>query len=302
MSTPLNNALDLCFDDVRNALAYALNLDPADGEISPQWARKAARALTQATEHCWHSYPWPELCVTLTALTLGASSRPDDRLLAPGWELLGVYDEDPEAAWAADEDAKLVPFRIDSFGRVLLQSDVLTPYYYVRLAAPEFDATDWSATVDYHEGRGVYTAPGVSGREGQCWKAMTGSLNELPPLYTQWGYSATIVLDSYYRAYGLLWRCTAGGQQDETTIPLTGSLWTDYFQVSHHFWAPQRVPVFLKEAVLAGAEAYMLRAQDGQVTAADHMKKACDKVLERLVLKRWHRQGQHRRGTLLTLD
>lgn len=301
MSTALNNALDLNVDVLLQALAYACGLDTESGELSPQWARKACRALTQATAYCWRVSVWSELCVSLTRLAVTASALPDDRVLAPGWELLKVYAEDPEAAWSAGQEPEAVGFRMGYGGAVLLPAEVTTPYYYVRLAPPEFDGTPFNATTNYLENQVVYTNPAGAYVQGECWKATAGSLGSAPPAYTPWGYAGGgIVTNSYYRAHGLLWKAIGDGVMDDAeTLPLLGSDWQSYFQSSHHIWAPQRLPVFLREAVICGAEAWLAAKEDGQYSAAGVMEKACDRRLEALVCGRWGRQAQNAGGRIL---
>jgi len=103
------NFPEVSFPALLDELSLLSGLDATAGEVNHFTARRMALALTQATEYCWKLWPWEEVCLVATGLTSEDSSLRFSSLLQPGYTVLGVYADDPVAAWAANE----IPKRLD---------------------------------------------------------------------------------------------------------------------------------------------------------------------------------------------
>ena len=134
----ITNLPTVHFSTLRDALGLALGVDAVDGQITSQFARQCARALNVATRYAWRAYSWEEVCPVLTALEVDAGGGRMVPVVAPGYELLRVFSENPETAYGETEDtyAKEIAFSLGRRGNVVLSESVTTPFYLVRLAPP----------------------------------------------------------------------------------------------------------------------------------------------------------------------
>ena len=281
------NILEVSFDNLLRDLALARGLDMAAGEVSPGIARQMASALTRAAEYAYSVADWREVCVTVTALTHPDSTLRGGALLAPGYTVLGVYAENPGTAYAAGESPTIVPHRTTTDGTLELQEAPASAWYRVRLAAPVFCADDWDSTKNYAPGDGCHTPAEDVTTPGDSWRALLGNLNAEPIGFEDWRESTDLVPDVWYRAAGVLWKCIHAGTASDSNYPASGADWETYFDPTPHTWAPQRLPQFLKEAVLEGAAAFLQRHADGQLSSYSAAKRAMDEVLESLVINRY---------------
>lgn len=284
------NLVEVTFTDLLDELAAMRGQDMAQGQVSPADARQMAFALTRAADYCWKAYPWEELCIVTPVLTHADSTLRGGALLAPGYTILNIYADDPREAWAAGGDPILTnDWRPSTDGTTIVPDTTTTPYYHIRLAPPQFGAVDWVSTKYYDPGQVAYTAPGVVQTAGDSWLALIGSNDLEPASYEDWqegGIDMGLIEDEYYRANGVLWKCISADTVDDTARPLTGSLWETYFQAVPFSWAPQRLPQFLRHAVLEGAFAFLARTADGQLSVFSQAESAMDRKLEDLVLDR----------------
>ncbi|MBK9496965.1 MAG: hypothetical protein IPO08_21140 [Xanthomonadales bacterium] len=280
------NHPEVSFPELLHTLALARGLDHESGEVTNIVSRRLCGALNMAAEYCWRAYPWPEVCTVVPALTSEDSTLRAGSLLAPGYTVLGLYGEDPTAAFAAGEVPERLDQRTGRDGVIEIVDAPTEKYYHVQLAAPVFNALAHDSTTNYSPGDGCYTAAGGVTSSGDSWRAVLGN-NALAPVgFEDWLESASLVLNSYYRANGLLFKCSAAGVASDSNYPVSGSAWTESFIVTPYAWAPQRLPAFLKTAVLEGADAYLQRTDDGQISGAAAAHRVMDARLEDEVLSR----------------
>lgn len=288
------NMLELSFPALRDALARSMNLDSEDGQVTPQVARQIARALNAAVQYCWRVYEWEEVTVVLKALTDEDCTLRGGSLLAPGYDVLGVFEEDPETAFEAGELPKKQAWRMARDGRIVVQGTVSPLYYQVRLAPPVFHAETWADTTVYAPGDGCFTAPAGVTTPGDSWRALQGNNDVTPVGFNDWLESGSLVNNSYYRVNGVLWRCIQNGTASDSVEPGYGADWRTHFAPTPHAWAPQRLPEVMREAVLAGASAWLERHAEGQQTSPRALERIMDEYLQDEVIRR----ARLRRGPL----
>lgn len=281
------NFPEVSFPALLDELALLSGLDATAGEVNHFTARRMALALTQATEYCWKLWPWEEVCLVATGLTSEDSSLRFSSLLQPGYTVLGVYAEDPVAAWAANEIPKRLDRRTGNDGATEVVEVTTPAYYWLRLASPVFNSVLHNTDTVYAPGDGCYTAPGGVTTPGDSWLALRGNNDSAPEGFEDWGESPNIVSGDIYRAAGVL-RIAIDSAATATAAmkPISGADWEEYFNPSPRDWAPQRLPLFLKTAVLEGAAALLLRHQDGQMSAARYAESRMDALLEDEIFNR----------------
>ena len=289
----ITNFQTVGFSTLRDKLALAVGADAVGGQVTYPLARNLVRALNVATREAWETYPWEEVCPVLTALEVDAGSGRMVSIPGRGYQVLRVFSEDPEAKWMDEDDMEAcsVPFRLGRRGDVILQGSLTTPYYLVKLAPPEWGAELWSETVDYNSGAVVYEGA-TDNSEQDCYRAERGNMNVALPTWQEWAESNDITTGEYYLAHGVLWVATDTGTLEDDLEPGRGAVWQSFFTKEHAEWAPQRLPKFLEEAVLAGAEAWLSRTMEGQPVTGNMVRKAMDEFLSREVVSRFSTRGQ----------
>lgn len=282
---------EIRFKELNETLALALGLDAESGQLTPAAARKQAAAINAAVRYAWDYYPWPETTAILPSLMVTVASGEAVPVVAPGYKLLRVFAEDPVAAYHDGTEPQWVDFRMEMNGAVTLQdATLLTPYYAVQLEPPSFGAAAWDAAAYYGEGSVIYDTG-----SGDCFQAVLGTNDVIPP-WEPWGENNAIVSGTYYRSHGVLWEAVDAGTATAERIPPAGAAWQDYFALRYKAWAPQRLPDFLFQAVLMGAEAWMTRTA-GQAATSAFMEAAMGDLLASRVrlITLMQRQGLHSR-------
>ena len=272
----------ITFQQLLNEVAVTAGLDPDSGQVTPAYAAQVARAATEATRFVWQAFPWPQVC----------QSVPDLDWMEPGYKLLNVFSEDPEAAWVAEEEPAVVPFMISTAGAVVLQGDAPdTPFYYCQLPCPQFEAAAVVSATSYRTGRVVYDAT-----TGDCWK-YTGAAPALGSTLATYEGTTWVNGDVYndgeaVLSIGRTFICSYTHIAAEATEPGLGADWLTVWAIAP--WQPQRLPRFLVEPVMLGIEAWMLRTE-GQYTSRERMQKAMENWIADEVIDLVHgrRQTQH---------
>lgn len=273
-------------------VGLATGLDDADGQLGPAFARRAARALTAATAYAWAAQPWDGTWVLFPGEEFDEDPTLAVEYCEPGSRLLKVFGEDPATAWAAGEDPQEIPWRRMESGTVALGEEADTPFYQVQTPAPVFGAIAAVSGTLYSFGDVVFDAT-----TGDCFKLTSsapaaGSTLNTPTGYT-WVTGANYALNYilYYRGRTYI-STTNQLAVVAASEPGIGSAWRSSWAAAP--WQVQRLPHFLAEAVLTGAEQWLARTADGLVVTAQILGRAMDAQLETLVLNNLFDQSARR--------
>jgi hypothetical protein len=264
------------FTDLMKDVAATQNLDFDLGQILAPQRRRICEALNAATAYAWRFSLWPES-------------------VERGFDVLEAYTEDPTEAWEEGTDAKVLPMR-EAQGRIYVQGttdgsyDGEALFYAVRLAPPRWGADERSAATAYQPGDCIYDP--ATGEGWRCHRAHTNQ--SVSSTWDHWRSGVAYTTETRLRG-GVLFGCSQGHTASADNEPAFGVEWADNWPSSSiKYWSPQRLPEYLRTAVIMGARAWM----ESGVAAV--MQEAMEDELlhlqqQMMVLRR---QGLRQGGTL----
>lgn len=257
------------FKEINETLALAMGLDAADNQLTPAISRKQAAAINAATRYAWEYYPWPEVTSIIRGMTHSDGFSGTTPTVIPGAEVLRVYKDEPVALFQGDDgEPETIPFQVGPDGAIYVQDDTTVsgytlPYYVIRWAAPKFGSTAFVLATSYHEGDAVYDAT-----SGDAFVAVHDTSGFALPSWTAWSVGLDIAENDYIRHHGTIYKANTAHTATAADEPGTGDDWLDSYTRQLYGWAPQRLPEFLLQAVLIGAEGWLTRTAGQSATAA----------------------------------
>ncbi len=247
------------FMDLMRDVAATQNLDVDSYQVLAPQRRRLCEAMNASTSYAWRFHLWPETVFLTRALFTQAAGAEPIYLIERGFDLLEAYTEDPTASWEAGTDPKVLPIR-EAQGRHYVQGAAVADsidgealFYSVRLAPPRFGADERSASVTYEPGQCIYDP--ATGEGWRCHRAH--SAQSVTATWDHWRSGVAYTNETRLRG-GVLFGCNSAHTGAADNEPAFGADWTDYWPSSAiKYWSPQRLPEYLRTAVVMGARAWM---------------------------------------------
>lgn len=241
------------WQDIMREVAASQNYDLDLNQVEAPVARKYAQAVNAAVDIAWKFHTWPDTCFVLNDMSVGGGAGNDDiPLLEHGYNLLALYNEDPLLAWDAGTDPERVQVREMPNGVARPTALPDTPFYLVRLAAPRFGTAARSVSTEYQRGDLAYDAT-----TGEAWRCHRKHTNQAFVTWRDFALDDYYATGDYTRRNGVLFLSDTDSVAATDNEPCYATLWQDKWPGAPYYWAPQRLPSYLLQAVIHGARVWL---------------------------------------------